>query len=121
MSGWTNAPSFPTIAERDSGSQFVCLSEHANAREARIEGAGDDQLAGRPGRLVPRLPVAASTVCEAIDALDALRPGVRDRLCDSTPRIRRHINVFVGGERAALKTSVMPGAEIVVLTAISGG
>ena len=36
----------------------------------------------------------------AIDALDARWPGMRDRLCDSTPAIRRHINVFVDGERA---------------------
>jgi molybdopterin converting factor small subunit len=46
---------------------------------------------------------------------------MRDRVCDSRPRIRRHINVFVDGERATLATPLRPGAEVIVLTAISGG
>jgi molybdopterin converting factor small subunit len=67
------------------------------------------------------LELRAATVGEAIDALDARWPGMRDRLCDSTPRIRRHINVFVAGERASLETRLAPGAEVLVMTAISGG
>jgi molybdopterin converting factor small subunit len=46
---------------------------------------------------------------------------MRDRLCDSRPAIRRHINVFVGGERSTLDTPLEPGAEVIVITAISGG
>jgi molybdopterin converting factor small subunit len=65
--------------------------------------------------------VPASTVGEAIDALNAQWPGMRDRICDSTPRIRRHINVFVDGERATLQTRLASGAEMLVMTAISGG
>jgi molybdopterin converting factor small subunit len=68
-----------------------------------------------------RLEIAAATVGEAIDNLDRRWPGMRDRLCDSTPAIRRHINVFVQGERASLETPLEPGAEVFVLTAISGG
>ncbi|MEA2742004.1 MAG: sulfur-carrier protein, partial [Acetobacteraceae bacterium] len=30
-----------------------------------------------------------------IEALNARWPGMQDRLCDSTPRVRRHINIFV--------------------------
>jgi sulfur-carrier protein len=44
-----------------------------------------------------------------------------DRLCDSTPRVRRHINIFVEGERATLETPLSPGAEVFIMTAISGG
>ena len=73
-----------------------------------------------PGSL-RRVEVDATTVSEMIDALDARWPGMRDRLCDSTPRIRRHINVFIDGERAALDTRLTPGMEVFVLTAISGG
>jgi sulfur-carrier protein len=65
--------------------------------------------------------VCAATVADAIAALDARWPGMRDRICDSTPRIRRHINVFVQGERASLDTRLAPGDEIIVMTAISGG
>ena len=70
---------------------------------------------------VRRVELPASTVGEVIDALDARWPGMRDRLCDSRPAIRRHINVFVEGERATLRTRLAPGAEVVVITAITGG
>jgi molybdopterin synthase sulfur carrier subunit len=70
---------------------------------------------------VRRVELEAGTVAEMIDGLDARWPGMRDRLCDSTPAVRRHINVFVDGERARLETPLSPGAEVFVLTAISGG
>jgi predicted phage tail protein len=67
------------------------------------------------------LELSVGTVAEMIDALDTRWPGMRDRLCDSTPAIRRHINVFVEGERATLGTHMPPGADVFILTAISGG
>jgi molybdopterin converting factor small subunit len=67
------------------------------------------------------VPVVASTVDEMLDELDRRWPGMRDRLCDSTPAIRKHINVFIDGERARLETQIEPGTEVFVLTAISGG
>ncbi len=70
---------------------------------------------------VRRLDLSAATVAGVIDALDARWPGMRDRLCDSRPAIRRHINVFVAGERATLETPLAPGAEVIIMTAISGG
>jgi len=68
-----------------------------------------------------RVALSATTVDEMIDALDARWPGMRDRICDSTPAIRRHINVFVEGRRARLETRLAPGADVYILTAISGG
>ncbi|MDP9138098.1 MAG: MoaD/ThiS family protein [Pseudomonadota bacterium] len=65
--------------------------------------------------------VSASTVGEMIAGLDHRWPGMRDRLCDSTPRIRRHLNVFVEGRRAGLDTRLPEGARVFVLTAMSGG
>jgi molybdopterin converting factor small subunit len=73
-----------------------------------------------PGSL-REVEVAAASVGEAIDALERRWPGMRDRICDSRPRIRRHINVFVDGERTTLQTALAPGAEVIVMTAISGG
>lgn len=77
-------------------------------------------------RLFPGAPRAldlpdAPTVAGALAMLDARWPGMRDRLCDGTPAVRRHINIFVGGERARLETPLPPGAELVVMTAVSGG
>jgi molybdopterin converting factor small subunit len=46
---------------------------------------------------------------------------MRDRLCESALRVRRHINIFVDEERATLDTRLMPGARVLVMTAISGG
>lgn len=73
-----------------------------------------------PGSL-RRVEMEAGTVAEMMQELDRRWPGMRDRLCDSRPAIRRHINVFIGGERASLDTPVPPGTEVFVLTAISGG
>jgi molybdopterin synthase sulfur carrier subunit len=69
----------------------------------------------------PRVALAVDTVDEMIDALEARWPGMRDRICDSTPAIRRHINVFVDGKRATLATRLAPGTDVFILTAISGG
>ena len=68
-----------------------------------------------------RLELPAASVGAMIDVLEALWPGMRDRLIDSTPRIRRHINVFVDGRRATLATPLNPGAKVFVITAVSGG
>jgi molybdopterin converting factor small subunit len=70
---------------------------------------------------VREVALSASTVRDAIDALDARWPGMRDRVCDSRPAIRRHINVFVDGNKAKLDTPLAPGTEVIIMTAISGG
>jgi molybdopterin synthase sulfur carrier subunit len=68
-----------------------------------------------------RVEMRAGTVAEMVDGLEALWPGMRDRLCDTRPAIRRHINVFVDGERVKLDHRLADGDEVFVLTAISGG
>jgi molybdopterin synthase sulfur carrier subunit len=67
------------------------------------------------------LTLEAATVNALLDALDARWPGMRDRLADSSPAIRRHINVFVDGRKATLDTELRDGSEVYVLTAMSGG
>lgn len=67
------------------------------------------------------LTVEADSVDGVMDALDARWPGMRDRLCDSRPAIRRNINVFVDGLRSGLDTPVAPGTEVHVLTSVAGG
>ena len=52
---------------------------------------------------LPRqLDVDAATVDEAISRLDERWPGLRDRLCEPGPALRRHINVYVDREPADL-------------------
>ena len=67
------------------------------------------------------LPLEVASVAELINALEARWPGMRDRMCDSTPAIRRHMNVFVNGRRARLGDGLPPGADVFILTAVSGG
>ncbi|MBN8901600.1 MAG: MoaD/ThiS family protein [Rhodospirillales bacterium] len=81
-----------------------------------------------PPALLPLFPgcpgrhsVSATTVAEAIEALDAAWPSLRDRLCESPDRLRRHIRAFVDGEPAGLATALPEGAELFLMTAISGG
>lgn len=69
----------------------------------------------------PLVRLSARSVDEMVDALEARWPGMRDRICDSTPAIRRHMNVFVDGERARLDTRLADGTDVYVLTAVSGG
>ncbi|HEY1941491.1 MAG TPA: MoaD/ThiS family protein [Roseiarcus sp.] len=89
---------------------------------------GRPALVRLPAALAPLFPDAdrvlamrVDTVGALFDTLDRRWPGMRDRLCDSSPAIRRHINVFVNGERATLATRVPDGADVFILTAISGG
>jgi molybdopterin converting factor small subunit len=70
---------------------------------------------------VRQLEVEAASVAEVVAALESRWPGMRDRLCDSTPRLRRQINVFVEGERATLATPLAPSARVIVMMAIVGG
>jgi molybdopterin synthase sulfur carrier subunit len=68
-----------------------------------------------------RCSVEATTVSEAIDGLDERSPGIRNRLVDSGPQLREHINVFVDGIQADLGTPVPDGATVHVIPAVSGG
>ncbi len=68
-----------------------------------------------------RLEIDAGTVDEVIDHLEERWPGLRDRLCESGPALRTHINVYVDRERAGLDTALEPGSRVDVIAAISGG
>jgi molybdopterin converting factor small subunit len=68
-----------------------------------------------------QVEVDGATVGDALAALDARWPGLLDRVCDPGPILRRHLNVFVDGERAGLATPLRPGSTLHVIPAVSGG
>jgi molybdopterin converting factor small subunit len=68
-----------------------------------------------------RLSSEGPTVAAVLEDLDRQVPGIRDRLVDSGPVLRRHINVFVDGEPASLATAVGPASTVHVIPAVSGG
>lgn len=68
-----------------------------------------------------RHELAGDTVDQILTALDGAAPGMRDRLVEEGPRLRRHINVFVDGRPADLATPVGAAATVHVIPAVSGG
>jgi molybdopterin converting factor small subunit len=62
-----------------------------------------------------------ATVGELLAALEHAHPAVDGWILDERGVMRRHINVFVNGERAAQETPVQAEDRIDVLPAISGG
>jgi molybdopterin converting factor small subunit len=62
-----------------------------------------------------------ATVAQALAALFVEHPGLRDRVLSETGAVRRHVNLFVDGERAVLEDPVPSGAELAILPAVSGG
>jgi len=73
------------------------------------------------GDLPRRVEVDAGTVADAIARLDERWPGLRDRLCENSDGLRRHIHVYVDRERAQLSTALAAGSRVDVIAAISGG
>ena len=75
-------------------------------------------------RVLPGIPrrieADGSTVDAVIRAVDSVHAGFRDRICEPD-RIRRHINIFVDGERATLETELAEQSEVRVIPAVSGG
>ncbi len=71
------------------------------------------------------IPVAAQTVDEAINAVEALHPGIKARLCDDAGKLRRFVNVFVAEEDIRFldgqRTAVKDGDLIDIVPAIAGG
>ena len=68
-----------------------------------------------------RHEVDGADVDAILAALGARVPGLRDRLVEPGPRLRPHINVFVGGKPADLSTPVAPDDTVHVIPAVSGG
>ena len=85
----------------------------------------DVRLPSTLAPLFPGLPrqldVKAATVSDVIDHLEREWPGIRDRLCEPGPTLRRHIHVYVNRERAEIDTTVAEHARVDVIAAISGG
>ena len=62
-----------------------------------------------------------ATVIELLRALERTHPDVTGWILDERGAIRRHINVFVNGERGDAGTAVAGDDRVDVLPAISGG
>ncbi len=68
-----------------------------------------------------RNEVAGGTVGELISGLDASVPGLRDRLVEAGPRLRRTSTCSWTASRPTSATAVDPASVVHVLPAVSGG
>jgi sulfur-carrier protein len=69
----------------------------------------------------PEHELEGSTVVDVLRALELRQPDVRGWILDERGAIRRHINVFVNGERGGAATAVASGDRVEVVPAITGG
>ena len=60
-----------------------------------------------------------------VDDLERRYPGIKERICDETGKIRRFVNVYVNGDDIRflqnLETSLKEGDNISIVPAIAGG
>ena len=68
-----------------------------------------------------QIEATGATIEAVISDIDRQVPGIANRILDAGPSLRRHLNVYVAGERASLQTPVPVGADIHVIPAVSGG
>ena len=68
-----------------------------------------------------RVEVSGGNVAEALRELEQQHPAMKGWVLDEQGQIRRHVNVFVDGERASLDVAVSPKSELNIIQAISGG
>ena len=65
--------------------------------------------------------IEGGSVRELLAELERANPDTRGWILDESGTLRRHINVYVNGERGEQDTRVGDGDRIDVLPAISGG
>ncbi len=73
----------------------------------------------------PEFLISASSVRAALEEIERLYPSLYGSICDETGKVRRHINLFVNTshvrDRQGLDTALVPGDEVTILPAVSGG
>lgn len=63
-----------------------------------------------------------NTLAEVLADLDRQFPGFRFRVIDEQDRVRRHVILFVGEERRDdLHAEILPGLDVQIVGALSGG
>ncbi|HWC50405.1 MAG TPA: MoaD/ThiS family protein [Nitrospira sp.] len=69
--------------------------------------------------------VAAVSIVDLIDTLNAAHPGIKARLCDESGELRRFVNIYVNEEDIRFlkgkDTSLKTGDEVSIVPAIAGG
>ena len=71
------------------------------------------------------IQAGAASVSELVSELEKKFPGIRERLCDETGKIRRFVNIYLNEEDIRFieqeKTKLKDGDEVSIVPAIAGG
>jgi len=71
------------------------------------------------------ITVEATTLREVVSEMEKIAPGFSFYVCDERGRLRTHVNMFIGEERAqdrtALSDPVGPDSQVFIMQALSGG
>ena len=71
------------------------------------------------------LALPGANVRAVLTELEQRHPALHRNICDETGAVRRHINVFVNThhmrDRNGLDTPLVPGDQVIILPAVSGG
>ena len=66
-----------------------------------------------------------NTMRALMDDLEQNYPGIKERICDETGKVRRFVNVYVNGDDIRflqnLETGLKDGDNISIVPAIAGG
>ena len=69
--------------------------------------------------------IAAGSILDLIENLNAAHPGIKARLCDDSGELRRFVNIYVNEEDIRFlkgkDTSLKAGDEVSIVPAIAGG
>lgn len=72
-----------------------------------------------------QVEVEATTVLDALKALDQFQPGLSKYFLEDNLKIRKHVNVFVNSQMwdadQDLNHEISPGSKIHIMQALSGG
>ena len=64
-------------------------------------------------------------VSELLEDLERRHPGIKERICDESGKLRRFVNVFVNEEDIRFlqgdQTALKDGDEVSIIPAIAGG
>jgi sulfur-carrier protein len=72
-----------------------------------------------------QIEVSAGSIQEMVAALGVTYPGMQERICDGTGKLRRFVNVYVNDEDIRFldgdNTRLKDGDEVSIVPAIAGG
>ena len=79
------------------------------------------KLTGEKGEV----DIQGKTIKDLIASLEKNYPGIKERICDETGKVRRFVNVYVNEEDIRFlnqeETPVKDGDEVSIVPAIAGG